>query len=98
MSKNRLGELLVKENIITPLQLKKAVESQRSTGGRLGHELAKLGYIEESDLTAFLSKQYGVPSINLNDFEVSPEVLKILGKDPQNSSIFNLQSPQAKQF
>ena len=81
MSKNRLGELLVKENIITPLQLKKAVESQRSTGGRLGHELSKLGYIEESDLTAFLSKQYGVPSINLNDFEVSPEVLKTLPKE-----------------
>jgi type IV pilus assembly protein PilB len=81
MSKNRLGELLVKESIITPLQLKKAVESQRSTGGRLGHELSKLGYIEESDLTAFLSKQYGVPSINLNDFEVSPEVLKTLPKE-----------------
>ena len=81
MSKNRLGELLVKENIITPLQLKKAVESQRATGGRLGHELSKLGYIEESDLTSFLSKQYGVPSVNLSDFEVSPEVLKILPKE-----------------
>ena len=81
MSKNRLGELLVKENIITPLQLKKAVESQRATGGRLGHELSKLGYIEESDLTSFLSKQYGVPSVILADFEVSPEVLKILPKE-----------------
>ena len=44
---SRLGELLVKEDLITPLQLKKAMDSQRSRGGRLGHELTKLGYIDE---------------------------------------------------
>ena len=81
MSANKLGELLVKEQVITPLQLKNAIESQRSSGGRLGYELTKLGYIEESDLTAFLSKQYGVPSVNLNEFEVAPDVLKILSKE-----------------
>ena len=81
MSANKLGELLVKEQVITPLQLKNAIESQRSSGGRLGYELTKLGYSEESDLTAFLSKQYGVPSVNLNEFEVAPDVLKILSKE-----------------
>ena len=78
---SRLGELLVKEQMITPLQLKKAMEHQRSTGTRLGHELTKLGYIDENELTGFLSKQYGVPSINLADFEVDPEVLKLLPKE-----------------
>ena len=77
----RLGELLVKERLITPLQLKSAMEAQRSSGGRLGHELTKLGYIEENELTAFLSKQYGVPSINLSQFELDPEVLKIIPKE-----------------
>ena len=61
MSANKLGELLVKEQVITPLQLKNAIESQRSSGGRLGYELTKLGYIEESDLTAFFPNNMVFP-------------------------------------
>jgi type IV pilus assembly protein PilB len=78
---SRLGELLVKERLITPLQLKSALDSQRSSGGRLGHELTKLGYIEENELTAFLSRQYGVPSVNLSQFDLDPEILKMLPKE-----------------
>ncbi len=78
---DKLGELLVKENLITPLQLKNAISSQRQSGGRLGHELTKLGYVEENELIAFLSKQYSVPSINLADFEIDGEVLKLLPKE-----------------
>ncbi len=77
----RLGELLVREKLISPLQLAKAMETQRASGGRLGHQLTKLGYIEENELTAFLSKQYGVPSINLSDFEIDAEVLKLIPKE-----------------
>jgi len=57
------------------------MDGQRSSGGRLGAQLAKLGYIDENELTAFLSKQYGVPSINLSDFEIEPEVLKLIPKE-----------------
>lgn len=78
---HRLGELLVKEQLITPLQLKKAIDAQRGSGGRLGYELTRLGYIEEDELTAFLSSQYGVPSINLAEFEIDPDVLKIIPKE-----------------
>jgi type IV pilus assembly protein PilB len=78
---SRLGELLVKEQMITPLQLKKALASQRGSGSRLGFELTKLGYVEENELTSFLSKQYGVPSVNLADFELDPEVLKLIPKE-----------------
>ncbi|MGF1511546.1 MAG: type IV-A pilus assembly ATPase PilB [Myxococcota bacterium] len=77
----RLGELLVRENLITLQQLQKAQESQRKMGGRLGFNLTKLGYIEESELTSFLSKQYGVPSINLSEFEIDPEVIKLVPKE-----------------
>ncbi len=80
-NQNRLGELLVRENLISPLQLAKAMESQRATGTRLGAQLAKLGYVEENELTQFLSKQYGVPAINLADFEIDPEVLKVIPKE-----------------
>ncbi|MEC8380169.1 MAG: type IV-A pilus assembly ATPase PilB [Myxococcota bacterium] len=81
MSNSRIGELLVKEEVITPLQLKKAIEAQKQSGGRLGHELMRLGYVEENDLTAFLSRQYSVPSINLHDFEVEADILKLIPKD-----------------
>lgn len=80
-AQNRLGELLVRENLISPLQLAKAMESQRATGSRLGAQLAKLGYVEENELTQFLSKQYSVPAINLADFEIDPEVLKVIPKE-----------------
>src|SRR5262244_1983502 len=78
---SRLGELLVRENLISLQQLQRAQEEARKSGSRLGYALTKLGYIAESDLTNFLSKQYGVPSINLSDFEIDQEVLKLIPKD-----------------
>ena len=77
----RLGELLVKEKLITSEQLQKALEEQRRTGGRLGYNLTKLGFISETDLTNFLSRQYGVPSINLSEFEIDPTVVKLIPED-----------------
>src|SRR3989304_844118 len=78
---DRLGELLVREKLITADQLKKAVEEQRTSGGRLGYNLAKLGFINEKELTAFLSKQYGIPSIDPAAAEVDPEVIKLIPED-----------------
>ncbi|HEY2745398.1 MAG TPA: type IV-A pilus assembly ATPase PilB, partial [Polyangia bacterium] len=75
---SRLGELLVRENLISLSQLQKAQEEQRKTGARLGYSLTKLGILDETELTNFLSKQYGVPSINLADFEISPDVLQLV--------------------
>ncbi|MFL5458607.1 MAG: type II secretion system protein GspE, partial [Myxococcales bacterium] len=77
----RLGELLVRENLISLQQLQKAQEEQKKAGGRIGYHLTKLGFIEESELTSFLSKQYGVPSINLKEFDIDPEVVKLVPKD-----------------
>jgi type IV pilus assembly protein PilB len=76
----RLGELLVRENLISLQQLQKAQEESRKSGGRIGSLLVKQGSIAESDLTGFLSKQYGVPSIDLKEFEIDPEVLKLVPK------------------
>ncbi|MFL5369454.1 MAG: type II secretion system protein GspE, partial [Myxococcales bacterium] len=77
----RLGELLVRENLISLQQLQKAQEEQKKAGGRIGYHLTKLGFIEESELTSFLSKQYGVPSINLKEFDIDPEVVKLVPRD-----------------
>src|SRR5438552_11392851 len=77
----RLGELLVRENLISLQQLQKAQDEQKKAGGRIGYHLTKLGFIEESELTNFLSKQYGVPSINLKEFDIEGEVVKLVPKD-----------------
>ena len=77
----RLGELLVRENLISLQQLQKAQDEQKRAGGRIGYHLTKLGFIEESELTSFLSKQYGVPSINLKEFDIDVEVVKLVPKD-----------------
>jgi len=80
MQPSRLGELLVRSNLITREQLQRALEEQKSSGGqlRLGAILVKEGYVSESELTAFLSKQYSVPSINLAEFEIDSAVVKLL--------------------
>jgi type IV pilus assembly protein PilB len=77
----RLGELLVRENLISVQQLRKAQEEQQKNGTRIGTALIKTGAIEESKLTDFLSKQYGVPAINLKDFDIEPEIIKLVPKD-----------------
>ncbi|MBI5068447.1 MAG: type IV-A pilus assembly ATPase PilB [Deltaproteobacteria bacterium] len=76
----RLGELLVRENLISLQQLQKAQDEQRKTGGRIGSLLVKQGSIAEGDLTNFLSKQYGVPAISLADFDIDDEVIKLIPK------------------
>jgi type IV pilus assembly protein PilB len=80
----RLGELLVKEKLITQDQLKKAIDYQREHGGRLGTCLVKLGFVGDDDITAILSRQYGVPSINLKYYEVDPAVIKLV---PQETAV-----------
>jgi len=74
----KLGELLLKENLISADQLKQALEHQKSTGGRLGNSLVKLGFLSDDEVTAVLSRQYGVPSINLGYFEVDASVTKLI--------------------
>jgi type IV pilus assembly protein PilB len=78
---NRLGELLVREKLISLQQLRQAQDEQKRTGTNLGYALAKLGYLTEGDMTSFLSAQYRVPAVNLDEFEVDAEVLKLVSKD-----------------
>src|SRR5438874_253292 len=76
----RLGDLLVKEKILSPEQLEQALRAQKESGGkdRLGSVLVKLGLLSDEDVTNFLSRQYGVPAINLQFFEIDPAVVKLI--------------------
>jgi len=80
----RLGELLVKEKLISQDQLKQALDYQKQHGGRLGTALVKMGLVTDDEVTAVLSRQYGVPSINLKYYEVDPTVVKLI---PQETAI-----------
>src|SRR5688500_335477 len=77
----RIGELLLKEKRITPQQLQEALNAQKANGGKLGASLVKLGFVRDEEITALLSKQYGVPSINLAQFELDPAVIKLVPAD-----------------
>jgi type IV pilus assembly protein PilB len=74
----RIGELLLKEKRISPEQLQEALNYQRQHGGKLGFNLVKLGYVRDEEITALLSKQYGVPSIALGQFEIDAAVIKLV--------------------
>ena len=78
---SRLGELLLRDQIISPEQLQRAQEESKKSGERLGNTLVKVGAIQEDDLTQFLSKQYGVPAINLAEFDIDRDVISLVPKE-----------------
>jgi type IV pilus assembly protein PilB len=81
---SRLGEILVKDSLISADQLKQALEYQKKNGGRLGTCLVKMGLVSDEDITAVLSRQYGVPSINLKFYEVDASVIRLV---PQETAV-----------
>ena len=78
---DRLGDLLVKAGRINTDQLRAALAKQREEGGRLGSNLVKMGLITEKELVEFLSKQFRVSAINLNQVEIDTSVVKIIPAD-----------------
>src|SRR5688572_3984004 len=77
----RLGELLIKANLISQDQLKEALKHQKEKGAKLGETLINLGFVSEEDITECLSQQFGVPSINLAHFDIDPTVIKLIPAD-----------------
>jgi len=74
----QIGELLIEEKLITSDQLELALKYQSNNGGRLGSILIHLGYVDDEDITLILSKKYGVPSIDLDDFEIETSVISAI--------------------
>src|SRR5512143_732371 len=81
MSQNRLGELLVREKLISLQQLRHAQEEQKRSGSNLGYTLAKLGYVSDGEITGFLSAQYKLPAVNLDEYEIENDVIKLVSRD-----------------
>jgi len=81
MNKHPLGEMLIREKLITPAQLEKAIAEQKASNKRLGHSLIDMGYITEDNLLRVLGKQLDTPYVNLNNIIIDPEVIKIIPED-----------------
>ena len=77
----KLGEILVRENLISPQHLREALDYQREHGGRLGYNLVKLGLVSDDMITAVLSRQYGIPSVNLELFQIDEHVLQLIPQE-----------------
>ena len=77
----KLGEILVRENLISPQHLREALDYQREHGGRLGYNLVKLGLVSDDMITAVLSRQYGIPSVNLELFQIDEQVLHLIPQE-----------------
>src|SRR6266581_2117075 len=77
----KLGEILVRENLISPQHLRQALDYQREHGGRLGFNLVKLGLVSDDTITAVLSRQYGIPSVNLDLFDIEESVLRLIPQE-----------------
>jgi type IV pilus assembly protein PilB len=74
----RIGDLLLKEGLITQDQLNKALQEQRNNGTRVGYNLVKLGYVKETDLTRVLARQHKMPAVDLTKFQVDPRIAKLI--------------------
>ncbi len=75
---DRLGDILIRENLITREQLGHALTEQKSTGFRLGYILVKLGMVQEIEVTKVLARQYRMPAVDLSRFEVDPKIIKLI--------------------
>src|SRR2546430_3087778 len=81
VTSDRLGEILLREGLITQDQLKKALLEQKNTGMRLGYTLVKLGFVEETENSKMLARQYRMPAMDLSLIEVDPKSIKLLPPD-----------------
>ncbi|MGE0442696.1 MAG: type IV-A pilus assembly ATPase PilB [Gemmatimonadales bacterium] len=78
---DRLGEILLSENLLTREQLSQAVSEQKTSGHRLGYVLVKMGVLPEVEVTKVLARQHRMPAVDLSRFEVDQKILKLIPSD-----------------
>ncbi|HVV87525.1 MAG TPA: type IV-A pilus assembly ATPase PilB [Kofleriaceae bacterium] len=78
---SRIGELLVREKVLSLQQLQQAQEESKRTGRRLGATLARLGLVPDNVLTQLVARQYSLPAINLAEIEIDPNIIKLIPKE-----------------
>jgi type IV pilus assembly protein PilB len=82
-----LKEILLRDHIVAPEDLNRAVEEQEHSGGELSHILLRLKLVAEDQLSVALSEALQIPLINLNAFRIDPSVLKLIPKETAEKSL-----------
>ena len=77
-TQDRIGEVLVREGLISKEQLSRALQEQTQSGMRLGYCLVKLGFVDENELTKLMARQHRMPAVDLTRFEVDPKIIKLV--------------------
>ncbi|MFC1791102.1 type IV-A pilus assembly ATPase PilB [Gemmatimonadota bacterium] len=78
---DRLGDLFVREGLITEEQLQQALREAKETRTRIGYALVKLELVKEDELTRALAKQFRVPAVDLEKVKVEEKILKLVPED-----------------
>jgi type IV pilus assembly protein PilB len=81
LEQTQIGEMLLRESLITREQLDKALKEQKQGGTRIGFSLVSSGAISETELTRLLSRQYRVPAVDLSEVEVDEKILQLVPAD-----------------
>ncbi len=68
----------MREGLITREQLDRALLEQKQNGTRVGYNLVKLGFVQETEITRMLARQYRMPAVDLSKFEVDPRIAKLI--------------------
>ncbi|MGZ8392898.1 MAG: GspE/PulE family protein, partial [Gemmatimonadales bacterium] len=84
---DRLGEILLREGLVTREQLGQALTEQKNTKHRLGSVLVKLGLVQELEITKVLARQYRMPAVDLTRFEVDPKIIKLVPAEMATKSV-----------
>jgi type IV pilus assembly protein PilB len=84
---DRLGEILLREGLVTREQLAQALAEQKNSKHRLGYVLVKLGLVQELEITKVLARQYRMPAVDLSRFEVDPKIIKLVPADMATKSV-----------
>jgi len=84
---DRIGDILVREKLVTPDQLAAALADAKANNTRVGYSLIKLGFIQETDLTRTLARQYRVPAVDLEKVTVDPKIIKLVAPDLANKHL-----------
>jgi type IV pilus assembly protein PilB len=84
---DRLGEILLREGLVTREQLGQALTEQKNTKHRLGYILVKLGLVQELEITKVLARQYRMPAVDLTRFEVDPKIIRLVPAEMATKSV-----------
>ena len=77
LTRKKLGEILVEQNLISEEQIQDALRVQHQQGILFGQALVEQGLITEDKIVTTLIEQFGIPYIRPSEYDISTDLLEI---------------------